>query len=300
MELLQLRYFKKVAETGKISAAAKELYISAPALSATLSRLEKELGVKLFDRQANRIVLNQQGEIFLRHVDGVFASLESAKTEMAQSLQKQGGEVRIAVTDAILWRELLSYFTEAYPEIRILATTVPLSRLRDLSLSGRYTFLLAAEGETENADWVSRPLFEDRLMLMAHKNHPLAQKTSLRLSDLRGEKIFLPPQDFAFGRRTRGFLQQQGEDFAILHECADTVRYTMVQDNRGVSFTTRYADPDDGALACYLPVEDEACRWRVQIFRDANRTLREEERVFLDFAADFFRRHRHSPKNLKK
>jgi len=148
MELLQLRYFKKVAETGKISAAAKELYISAPALSATLSRLEKELGVKLFDRQANRIVLNQQGEIFLRHVDGVFASLESAKTEMAQSLQKQGGEVRIAVTDAILWRELLSYFTEAYPEIRILATTVPLSRLRDLSLSGRYTFLLAAEGET--------------------------------------------------------------------------------------------------------------------------------------------------------
>ena len=64
MELQQLKYFKSVAAIGKISDAAESLYISAPALSTSISRLEKELGTKLFDRTSNRITLNAQGQIF--------------------------------------------------------------------------------------------------------------------------------------------------------------------------------------------------------------------------------------------
>lgn len=66
MELLQLKYFKKVAEVGKICDAAEALFISAPALSAAVSRLEKDLGMPLFDRGNNRITLNQQEKIFLQ------------------------------------------------------------------------------------------------------------------------------------------------------------------------------------------------------------------------------------------
>ena len=66
MELQQLKYFKAVAEVGKISDAAESLFISAPALSTSISRLEKELGVQLFDRTNNKISLNIQGQIFLK------------------------------------------------------------------------------------------------------------------------------------------------------------------------------------------------------------------------------------------
>jgi len=79
MELQQLKYFKTVAQIGKISEAAEALFISAPALSTSISRLEKELGMNLFDRSSNRIVLNAQGQIFLKYVNQVFASLDSAK-----------------------------------------------------------------------------------------------------------------------------------------------------------------------------------------------------------------------------
>ena len=68
MELQQLRYFKAVADIGKISDAAESLFISAPALSTSISRLEKELGMQLFDRTSNRISLNPQGRIFLKPV----------------------------------------------------------------------------------------------------------------------------------------------------------------------------------------------------------------------------------------
>ena len=83
VELLQLKYFKTVAKTGKIAAAAQELFLSAPALSTSIARLEKELGAKLFDRTSNRIFLNEQGQIFLRYVDQVFSTLESAKQEVS-------------------------------------------------------------------------------------------------------------------------------------------------------------------------------------------------------------------------
>ena len=71
---------------GKISDAAQALFISAPALSTSISRLEKELGVQLFDRTNNKIVLNQQGEIFLQGVNRIFATLENTREEMNRSL----------------------------------------------------------------------------------------------------------------------------------------------------------------------------------------------------------------------
>ena len=63
MELLQLKYFKCVAEASSLKTAAESLFISPPALSASISRLERELGVKLFDRTNRSITLNKQENI---------------------------------------------------------------------------------------------------------------------------------------------------------------------------------------------------------------------------------------------
>ena len=68
MTLLQLQYFKTLAKVLHYTQAAKELHIAQPSLSYSISELEKELGVKLFDRAGNRITLNAQGKIFLKYV----------------------------------------------------------------------------------------------------------------------------------------------------------------------------------------------------------------------------------------
>lgn len=89
MELAQLKYFKTIAKTGKITAAAQELFLTPPALSTSIVRLEKELGVPLFDRTGNRIRLNPQGELFLKHVDEVFDTPDRARRELQRSLLQQ-------------------------------------------------------------------------------------------------------------------------------------------------------------------------------------------------------------------
>ena len=64
MEITQLKYFMAVAKTGKIVIAADSLFVTPPAISTSIAQLEKELGVQLFTRRANRLQLNKQGEIF--------------------------------------------------------------------------------------------------------------------------------------------------------------------------------------------------------------------------------------------
>ena len=74
MDLSQLKYFLTAAGEENFSNAAKKLYISQPALSRAISRLEEELGVQLFERSSNRVVLNDSGRSFLKYLDK--ASLE--------------------------------------------------------------------------------------------------------------------------------------------------------------------------------------------------------------------------------
>ena len=88
MKLTQLQYFKAVAETGKISLAAKKLYVSAPALSIAIANLENELGVKLFDRTNNRIELNEQGKVYLSYVNQILSDLTQANQMMQDTKQE--------------------------------------------------------------------------------------------------------------------------------------------------------------------------------------------------------------------
>ena len=82
MELLQLQYFRELARNGHLSKTAEALHIAQPSLSQILKRLESEIGVPLFDRVGNRIVLNDSGRIFLKYSDEIFAALDRAVQEL--------------------------------------------------------------------------------------------------------------------------------------------------------------------------------------------------------------------------
>ena len=81
MDLNQLRYFIVVAETENITKASQKLYITQPALSRAIGRLEAELDVKLFDRSTNALLLNENGKLFLKYVtmglDAIHSGVEA-------------------------------------------------------------------------------------------------------------------------------------------------------------------------------------------------------------------------------
>ena len=76
MTLTQMQYFATVCQYQNISMAAKMLYISQPALSSSLSDLEREVGFKLFDRKSKGIQPTEEGLLFLKNVDAVLKRLK--------------------------------------------------------------------------------------------------------------------------------------------------------------------------------------------------------------------------------
>lgn len=292
MELQQLKYFKMVADTGKISQAAKALFISPPALSATISRLEHELGIRLFDRTNNRILLNEQGKLLLGYVNQLLDILDNMETAMQRSRQQQQDHIQVAVTFSNLWVGLICAFTLEYPQITLSYTTLKLSQLSDPAEVGRYQFILAEQDDMppgQNMESIS--LIEgDKPVLMVHPSHPLAQKENVKVSDICNETLFLPVYDQTLHRMTCQLLDSASIPHTSAMECSYMVRRSMVLDNRGVSFSTLNASKYEEASFRYIPIRDSGSSWNQKLFWKAGRDLTPQETLFRDFAANYFAR----------
>ena len=79
MDLTQLKYFQAVAKTGNVSKAAEKLFVTQPNLSKSISRLEDELGVPLFEHRRGKILLNEYGRVFLGSVELAFHELNNGR-----------------------------------------------------------------------------------------------------------------------------------------------------------------------------------------------------------------------------
>jgi DNA-binding transcriptional LysR family regulator len=117
MELRHLRYFVSVAEAASVSKAALRVHICQPALSRQIRDLERELGLRLFDRIGRRIQLTTEGEDLLRTSRDVLAHAE-ALTERARSLVSGGtGLLRVGATPQAM-QSVLARFLSNFHRVR--------------------------------------------------------------------------------------------------------------------------------------------------------------------------------------
>lgn len=290
MELQQLKYFKAVAEIGKISDAAESLFISAPALSTSISRLEKELGMKLFDRTNNRILLNQQGKILLKHVNQVLSTLDNATQEMQDSLQRQGPHISITCVNTAMWVNLITAFTSEYPDYTLSCSTIPLSKLSDSGFSMQDSFLLASDADIPAShidDLDSIFLFETYPSVMLHKDHPLAKEKTIDIRMLAEEKLFMPTPGFSLSTRLIKLFELYDLPLPVANSYSYLARRQMVMQNLGVSFFSMHAGHTPLPNLCYVPLDDPFGPWHTCLYWRKNHDLSKTESAFKEFAAEF-------------
>lgn len=291
MELLQLKYFKTVAEMGKISDAAQALFISAPALSTSISRLEKELGVQLFDRTNNKIILNQQGQIFLRYANQIFTNLDCAKTELRQSVMHQGQHVSIASVASTQWVDMITAFSQKHPLFSLLCTSVNRMELANSGLSAQYSFLLAAEDDIPvfYADKLeSSFLFEDHPVVMAHSEHPLAQKESVDLRALLTEALFLPMQDYPLYDHLVRLFEDCSIPFPAGNAYSHLATQQMVAKGLGVAFATLHTARTPSHSLKYIPIQNNYKPWVSRLYWRKNHTFTKDELLFKEFIENYY------------
>ena len=106
------KVFYTVAKNQNISKAANELFISQPAISKSISKLEEGLGIKLFDRTSKGVLLTDEGKILYEHISNAFVSIKNAEDEIKRINDLGIGELKIGVSTSLCKHILLDYLKE--------------------------------------------------------------------------------------------------------------------------------------------------------------------------------------------
>lgn len=193
MEVRQLRYVCAIADAGNFSRAAERCQITQPSLSQQIMKLEKDLGVKLFDRLGRSVRLTEAGRAFLPHARAILGQMEVARTSVADKNADLRGSVAVGVIPTVAPYLMPSYtaaFAKKYPEakLRIVEDTTAalVEGLRDLSID---LAILALPLRYKDLDLF--PLRTEPLFAALRRGDPRASAESLALKDLRGESFVM-------------------------------------------------------------------------------------------------------------
>jgi len=104
--------FYTVANAGNISKAAKELYISQPAISKSIQKLEESLNCKLFSRSSRGVILTDEGNLLYGHVKDAFETLNLGEDKLKRSIELGVGHLQIGVSSTLCKYMLLPYLSE--------------------------------------------------------------------------------------------------------------------------------------------------------------------------------------------
>ena len=195
--LSQYKIFYEVAKAGNISKAAKELYISQPAISKSISKLEDSLGVSLFTRNSRGVQLTSEGELLFHHTESAFEALSRGENELKRIKDFNIGHLRIGVSNTLCKYILLPYFKGfigKYPHVKITiesqSTTHTIAMLEqqhiDLGLiaepSSRKPLIFVPVMDIQDI-FVSTKPYLDNLYLREGRNTDIFQTGNILLLD---------------------------------------------------------------------------------------------------------------------
>lgn len=230
-ELYQLEQLISIAENKTLSKAAEELHISQPTLSRTMQKLEEELGMPLFERQKNKIELNENGLLAVECAKKVMDEA-NAMTKRLQALEKSRHTLAIgSCAPAPLW-DLTPFISKLYPELTIVSEMQDEDILLNNLQNNEYQ-LIVLPHPIENDNYINMKYLSEQLYISLPPAHPLCGHEGIYLSDLDGESMLLYSQ-IGFWHNlhitkmpnTHFLIQQERETFDVLTQASAFPSFT--------------------------------------------------------------------------
>ena len=195
--LSQYRIFYAVAKAGNISRAAKELYISQPAISKSISKLEDSLNTVLFTRNSRGVQLTDEGQVLFEHTRDAFEELAKGEQELKRIREFNMGHIRIGVSNTLCRFIMVKYlkgFIEQYPHIKITIESQPTTQTLSMLEQQRIDIGLVVEQKSAKSMnfipvmdiediFVATPSYLENLRLREGADTDVFQSGNLMLLD---------------------------------------------------------------------------------------------------------------------
>ena len=257
MEIRQLRYFISVANHLSFTRAAQECFVVQTTMTHQIAALEKELGVRLFERTKRKVLLTPEGEAFLPEARAIVHHTDESLEIMRTMKGNYKGSLRIGYWGN-LYREDLPKILHAYrernPKIRVSLVQENvddlLTKLQERKLD---VALLCFFPMFDELDWMeTQVLFEDRLFALLPSDHPLSKHETLSCEMIRDEPMVTFP---GIGAADLCSRLGKSSSISMIEEHHKSITM-LVEAGYGISLCAERGLVTDIGTLCAVPLDD--------------------------------------------
>jgi LysR family cyn operon transcriptional activator len=286
MDLRTLRYVATIARLRSFTRAAAELRVAQPALSVSIRKLEEELGVQLFAREARQVVPTPEGLLLLRRAERIFQEVDSARRELEDAQNLRTGEVRLGFPPMYGLRSLpalLAEFYAAHPGVAVTAMAGSATEIGNMLENGTIDLALL-EGRRVRAGWQRVLVGRDEMVLCVERSHPLAKRRRIKGPELDGLPMAVLDSHFIQRELLEAICAREGARIrpTFKSNYVPLIREAALNGMGAVTLVRSLADADDRLVG--IPFDPPQIMSFNLCWRD-DRYLSRANLAFVDFAA---------------
>ena len=227
MNLNQLKIFYMAAKRGSLSAAAKDLYITQPAVTKAIQRLQEHYEVKFVNRFGKKLALTDAGLVLYGIAEKIFELESLAEDSIRDFQQQKRGHIRIDSSEtfgAYYLPSMISPFSKSNPQVQVSVNILPteLVAQNTVDLKNDLGFI---SYPVENEKLSIREVLEDRFVIIVAPEHPLARKKCLTPGDLNGQDMIM---------HEKGSVPHETTDMLIRKSNISVFKYMEFSNNEAI------------------------------------------------------------------
>lgn len=287
MTIQQLHYFLTTADCGSFSEAGKKLHLTQAAISTSIRDLERNCGTPLFDRSRVPLALTTEGSQLYGAARDLLYQYRNVET-LVDNLSHFSNTLQIGFTTifgSYAFASLVSQFHYSNPDIHIDTEENSYGQLsKQLSL-GQLDVVIAAIPPRYTSQFDSIPLFDDKLVFCANRNHPFAFREHLTLAELADEPLVILSERFDSSRNVLKKFSDQGLSPTIFHRTDQVYTVARFLEYNAAIGVYPLSAANQNPRLCTLAVEDyNPIPVSIDLLWNSHRQLSPCAQRFLQFA----------------
>lgn len=292
MNIRELKYFVAVCDHKSILSASKTLFITQQALSKSIKKLEHELGVLLFNRVKNKLILTSEGEYLYSHALGIIKQYDDFYHEICLHFKKMTKTLHVGAAPGVLRSLDMDVLTDFQASSGVQLEWVEAydTVCEEQVLSGQLDFALSLR-PIDKPELLFFPVKSEPLYWITHRASPLANKEALYFADLNHQPIVLCDKRLNLHKHVKQECAKHGFVPNIVFQVNEIeVILRLVTTNRGGNVCAKHvcnSVAEDKNIVC-IPIIDESASWDIGIIAKKENHLTHEITQVINFLKAYF------------
>ncbi len=298
MNLNQLKIFYLAAKKRNLSVAAAELFITQPAVTKGIQRLQEYYDMKFIDHIGKKLVLTDAGEVLYEIAEKIFELESKAEESIRDFQERKRGRIRILSSESFgdyYLPRIIIPFSKAYPLVRITMNILPTEQVIEntATLNNDLGFI---SYPVEHKKLLVKEVLEDQLVIITPPDHPLGRYPTLEPSNLEDQLLIMHETGSAPRKALENYIRKNDLSVSIhLELSSNRAIKRAVEDGIGIALISRKVANEEirNKRLRAIPLSDRSMTRKFYMVYHQDKYLSESLQNFIDmvfkWAAEYMR-----------